>query len=185
VALVKVKPSLKEKTEAVKNLVLLATEAQEICKLILEANGELSPELEKRLDVNSSALLAKVDSYVFIEDHLEAHASLWKRKADACKAIYDRYVKSQEKMRERVKLAMRELNRNELKGDHYRYKLCELKAKLVIDEPDEIPSELKMAVTKFIPDNERIKSLLEDGIDVPGAHLEPVYSLRVYENAEE
>lgn len=181
----KIKPSLKENSEAVKSLVSLASEAQEICKLILESGGEISQELEARLDFNNAALLGKVDNYVFIEDHMEAHAALWKRKADGCKAIYERFVQSQEKLRDRVKIAMRQLEKDELKGNNYRYKLSHLKPKLVITDESKIPSECKMIVTTAVIDKEKIRSLLQDGIDVPGTTLEPVFSLRTYENAED
>lgn len=181
----KVKPSLKEHVEATQSLIELASEAQVICKLILESGGELSPELEQKLDVNTTALLAKVDSYVFIEEHLEANAALWKRKADACKSIHDRYVKAQDRLRDRIKIGMQVLERDELKGKNYRYKLSKLKPKLVISDPVKLPIECKMVVSETVPDKEKIKSLLEDGIEVPGASLEPVYQLRDYENSGE
>lgn len=181
----KTKPSLKENMEATQTLVALASEAQEISKLILDAQGELSPELEKRLDFNSTSLMAKVDSYVFIEEHLEAHAALWKRKAEACKAIYDRYNKTQEKIRDRVKFVMRETDKKELSGNLHRYVLSTLKPKLVLTDPEKLPKECLMHVTTTVPDKDKIKSLLEDGIEVQGAFLEPVFSLRTYENAEE
>jgi hypothetical protein len=167
------------------NLVSLASEAHEISKLVLESDGELTPELEHRLDFNSTSLMAKVDSYVFIERHLEANAAIWKRKAEACKAIESRFVKSQEKLRNRVKVCMQALGEKELKGRNYRYSLSTSKDKLVIVDPKIIPNECKMVVSETVNDKEKIRSLLDAGIQVPGVVLEPVFTLKTYENAEE
>lgn len=181
----KVRPSTLEIMQTNQTLVALAAEAQEISRLILESDGELSTELERRLDLNTTAIAAKVDKYVFIEDELEAKAALWKRRADACKAMHERFVKAQEQLRSRVKAVMLEAGKKELNGAYHRYVLSQLKPKVVIPDESILPNECKMIQTKMVPDKDKIKSLLEDGIEVPGAGLEQVYSLRTYENNEE
>lgn len=166
-------------------LVSLAAEAQEINKLVIENLGELTTELEQRLDMTNSALVEKVDSYVFIEEQMEANAEIWKKRAESCKAIAQRFAKAQSFLRDRVKAVMIELDRKELRGDFHKYSLSQLKPKLVISNEAALPSECKMVETKTVPDKEKIKTLLQDGIDVPGASLESVFSLRTYENVKE
>lgn len=181
----KARIGLKERMGTTQTLVALAAEAQELCRLILENQGEMSPELEKRLEFNTTALMSKVDNYVFIEDHLEMNANYWKDKAEACKAVAARYEHAQEKLRNRIKLVMTEMGRKELLGEHYRYYLAQYKPKVVISQPEKIPSECKMVIQELVPDKDKIKSLLEEGFEVPGASLEPVFALRLAENKEE
>jgi hypothetical protein len=124
--------------------------------------------------------MQKVDSYVFIEEQLEASAAMWKERADKCKGIADRFSKARERLRGRIKFVMDDLGTTELQGDYHRYSLVPLKPKLVITDASQLPADCMMVVTKTVPDNDKIKFMLLAGAEVPGAELEPVHALRTY-----
>jgi hypothetical protein len=168
---------------AVQNsLVALAVEAAEIGRLLMEAGGELTPELETRLDVNTQLLPAKVDAYNYIIDELESQAELWKRRKDASAAIQKRFDSQAERLRNRIKFAMKEMGTTEIAGRQYKFQLRKSAPKLVIDNEAAIPAEFKMIVQTTITDTDRIKSALVDGFEVPGAKLEENGSLYPMQN---
>lgn len=180
----KARLSLKEIVGTKSSLTELAAEAAEISRMILEAGGELTPEIESRLTVNTQSLLAKVDGYNYIIDEMEAQAAIWKRRKEACAAIEKRFSSNVESLWTRIKMAMKELGKTEIKGNLYRFKLSTSAGKLELDE-SKLPAEFKMVVQTTVPDKEKIKAALKDGFAVPGAKLIEDGTLRAYENAEE
>lgn len=166
------------------SLLAIAQEANEITRLIIQSGGELSPELEARLDLNGAKLMAKVDAYVAIEDELAAQEALWKARAQAVAEMAKRFGSNRERLRERVKLAMAQLGTTEVQGEFHRYKLSVLKPKLVIVDEAALPKEFQIIITTHAPDKERILAALNEGFEVPGARLEPVTRLATYEAKE-
>lgn len=161
----------------VNTLAFLAKEANVLSDLLLDSQGELTPELEAWYDAHSQALTRKVDSYVFIEESLDDQVERWKARAEAARTIAKRFESFKDKLRDRVKFAMKEMGVDTLEGDLYRYKLSKRKAKLVIEDPAKIPDSFKLIVTVTEPDKDKIQSALNDGFTVPGARLEPVTAL--------
>jgi hypothetical protein len=180
----KVKPSIQEIVQIPNTLASLAVEAAELSRLLLESQGELSPELEEKLAVNESALLAKVDGYNFIIEEFEAQASIWKRRKDACAAQQKKFENQAERLKSRIKEAIRVMQRTEVAGTYYKFQLRKSAPKLVIDDEAKVPSTCKMIVQTTVVDKEKVKKALADGIEVPGAHIEENGSLFILENAE-
>jgi hypothetical protein len=180
----KAKPSLREVMNTEKNLAEIANEARELERLVMDAGGEITPELESRLNFNLQQLQQKVDSYVHVEEHFDAMEAIWKRKADACAAIAKRFARTRDQLRDRVKFVMGEMQTNEIRGKLYRYKLSSSPGRLVIDSEAALPDSFKMIVTTTVPDKERIKEALKAGFEIPGAHFEGGTTLRTYEVAD-
>lgn len=160
-----------------RNLVALALEAAEIARLLAESEGELSPDLEKRLDINTTQLLEKVDAYKFVMDEFESQASLWKARKQACDAIEKRFASQVDRMKDRIRVAMKEMGETEISGEFYRFQLRKGRPKLVIDDEDKIPPDFKMVVQTTVIDKEKLTAALGDGFDVPGVHQEENGSL--------
>lgn len=174
--------TLNEKLQPAKTLTQLAAEAMMIAQKLMESGGELTPELESALDVNKELLMKKVDGYVAIEDQFEAQAAYWKRKRDACDAIYKSFSGQIDRLRDRVKFVMNEMGVTEIAGVEHRYKLGKSAGKLIIEDESKIPNEFKMIVQTTVVDKEKVKAMMKDGFEVPGAKLEEMGSLRVFEN---
>lgn len=181
----KPKQNLAEMAATQQSLASIAAEAMELSRMLVECGGELTPELEARLDFNSQSLVEKVDAYVAIEDQLEIQAAHWKRKADACAAISKRFGTYIERLRGRVKFVMKEMNVTELKGQDYRYKIRKSPPKLIVTDETKVPADFKMVIQTTVLDKDRIKDALKEGFEIPGAMIEENGALCVFENAGE
>lgn len=158
-------------------LVALASEAVELSRLLMESGGELTPELEKRLEVVAQALPAKVDSYKYVIDEFEAQAALWKRRKDAAAAIQKRFEAQVDSLNERIKFAMKELGTKEVAGNLYKFQLRNSTPRMVIDDENAIPAQFKMIVQTTAIDKDKLKMVLTEGFEVPGAKLEESQAL--------
>ncbi len=163
-------------------LVARAEDQIALWQLIEESGGELTPTVEAWLKEIETGLATKVDSYRnFIEDLQDEGAKL-RRRAQELAGAAQSLERLADSMRDRIKFVMQQLGTDEVKGEFYRFKLSELKPKMVIDDLAKIPLDLLMTVTETVVDKERIRGLLDAGVAVPGARLEPVKSLRDYVN---
>ncbi len=164
-----------------KSLPAIVAEMSLILNQIVEAGGELSPELETAFDNLGSQIQTKADGYAFFMDRLDNEADYWKAKADQLIKVSRSCANLKERLNNSIKLAMRQLDTDEVKGTDMRFKLSKLAPKLVLEE-SALPAEYTMIVQTTKPDKDRIKADLENKVEIPGATLEPVYSLRKYPN---
>lgn len=167
-----------------RNLASLAAEAAQISRMLLDSDGELSPELEALLDVNESQLMEKVDSYRFVIEEMGMHAELWKQRKDACAAQQKKFEGQVERLKDRIKFAMKTMDRAEIVGGFTKFQLRKSKPKLVIDNEAALPADCKMVVQRTVVDTDKVKSALEGGFEVPGARLEENGSLYILENSK-
>lgn len=175
---------LEVKNEQVPNhsdtLYSLVSQSQALERMLVETGGELTPELEAMLDNIDVSMAQKIDGYAFVMEDCEARAAFWKAKAETYSKIAKSHALIQERIKERLKAALIQLGKDEIQGNEIRFKLSKLKPKLVIWNADEIPEELKIVVQTKAPDKDRIAEALSEGFEVPGARMEPVFSLRTY-----
>lgn len=144
--------------------------------------GELTPELESALAVIETNLPEKIDGYHIMMTRLEEEAKYFKEKAAEFSLLANRIQNTQCRLKESIKQAMRDLGEDELKGNDYRFKLTNLKPKLVIDEIH-IDRSYYMQVTKYEIDKKKIEEDLKLGVPVKGAKLEEIKALRLYLNS--
>lgn len=168
-----------------KTLPEIVAEANEIERALVESGGEITPEIEKRLEVTHTLLTDKADRYAFVDERLAMTADFWKRKEETCRTIRKSLEAAQQRLRDRVKAAMIEMGKTEVKGIDSRFVLTKCASRLVIEDEAKLPQDLVIVVTVRQPDKERIKAALAEGFEVPGAVLEGGQALRIYENSEE
>lgn len=161
------------------SLAVLVSDMSVVLSQIVEAGGELTPELESAFDNIGGQLQEKTDSYAFFMDRLENEAEFWKQKADS----YNKVAKSCKALRERlndsIKSAMLVLKTDEIHGGEMRFKLSRAAPRLVIDETA-LPSGYKMQVIETVPDKAKIKAAIEVGQEIAGVKQEDVFTLRKY-----
>lgn len=170
--------------EQKQSLFEIVFQSQVLTQQIIEAGGELSPELEQALEQVDLAITAKVDGYNAVMDRLELEATYWKAKADMYSKIAKAHTAAQDRMKNAIKQAMQAMGKTEVCGDDVKFKLANAQPKLILDEA-KIPKEFKMIVTTHVVDKERIKTALKEGFAVAGAQLEPSVALRAYVNKKE
>lgn len=178
------KNSLVAQEQQKKTLDQIVGEALSITQEIIAAGGELTPELEQKLEFNQLELARKVDGYAFFDERFQAEEAYWSKKAESYKKIAKSFDTLRDRLRGRIKQIMVESGEKEIKGYDARFVLSKSKPKLVIESEASLPAQYKMQVTTTQPDKEQIKKTLEEGWEVEGARLEEVYTLRVYENKE-
>lgn len=148
--------------------------------MLIEANGEITEEIENLLAIKDVQLPQKVDSYSLITDRFEKIEEYYKIKAAEFIAISKAAGKVQDRLKDGLKHAMQEMGINELKGFDYRFKLSATNPKVVIDDETQIEDSYCAFIKK--PESKRIAEDLKLGIPVKGARLEQSYSLRKYLN---
>jgi hypothetical protein len=163
-----------------KSLVALAQESAEIERIIIESDGELTPELEKALTINEINLPDKVEGYHNIIQRVELMSEHYKRQVE----FYARLKKScdnfETALKENIKTAMRITNTSEIAGNSIVYKLTNSNPKLIVFDEKVLPQEYKKEVVETVIDNKKIKDHLVAGLNVDGARLEPTDSLRKF-----
>lgn len=165
-------------SESLEQLVL---SANALTDRIVETGGELTPDLEQALELSERDLAEKVDACAVVLERLDHEAAYWKDKAASYAKIGKACEAARERLRERIKGSLIMLGQQELVGQDVRFRLSPAKARLLIDETN-LSSEWKIQVTTTEPDKERIRAMLDDGLEIPGARLEPGWSLRQYAN---
>lgn len=164
-----------------KSLLAIANEVNSLETLLLESMGEITPEIEKHLSVKETHLPDKVDSYYFIMEKMKANEAFYKAQAEKFTSAARTFKNAQETLKERLKIAMAEMNTDEIKGHAWRFKLSASKPSLVVENEAEIPKEYFVQTIITFLEKDRLLEDLKIG-QVPGAKLEPSSSLRSYVN---
>ena len=146
---------------------------------LIDAGGEISPEIETRLVYFEQSLATKTDSIAYVMDRLEGEAEYWKTKAAEMQKLSKSFANAHERIKDGVKHAMRTMGATEIKGDEQTFTLSDSRKKLVINEPSKVPGwYMREVVSREIVKGD-IEDDLKKGLLVPGCTLEPVYTLRV------
>lgn len=160
-------------------LFALVATANGIENMLLETAGEITPEIEAALAVVDVNLPAKVDSYAFVIDRLEAQEAFWKLKANELYKIASSCKTARERIKDSIKDAISALGADEIRGNEVRFKMANSRPRLVIDE-DALPKEYMMQIIHLEADKKRIEEDLKLGIPVEGATYQETKSLRTY-----
>lgn len=163
-----------------KSLLNLVNEFQELDRLLIESNGELSDELELALSLNQSQLQTKVDKYKLYLEHLKSRSEYFKSIEEEAKQAKKIFENANEAIKERLKFIMINLNVDELSGESYRFKLIDGKDKLVIHDETLISDEYKKEVVSLELDKEKLMKDLQAGLKIDGVDIQVVKSLRTY-----
>lgn len=174
------KKQRREKMSEKKTLSEYVLSAADLEAALIESGGEVTEEIEKLLAEWEENFSEKVDGYAFIMEHFKDAADKWKSKAslmlDAAKACKS----AEERLKERLKWGMREMDVDEVAGETYRFKLSKLKPKVIIDDSEVVPDEFKEKVIEFKIVKDKISDALKAGKNIPGVHSEESISIRRY-----
>ena len=165
-----------------KALQLIVNEVAQLEQMLIESGGEITPEIENMLAVKDVQLPEKIDGYYSIIERFELIQDFYKQKADAMSRLAKAASQVSDRCKDNLKLAMQELNVDELKGQDYRFKLSPSNPSVII--PDESLLDQSYTITKTVTsiDKKRILEDLKLAVKVMGARLEENFSLRKYLN---
>ena len=100
----------------------------------------------------------------------------WKEKAEKYKAIAKGCDNARERLKDNLKFAAGILGTDELKGIDVKFKVSTLKPKMIIESA--LDTKYFVQVITSVPDKEKLRKDLDAGVEVFGAHLEDVRSIR-------
>lgn len=155
-------------------------QSQDLEQAIIEAGGELSPQMAEALIAVDLNLADKVDATDVMFTRLEMAASYWSTKAEQYKRISKGLEGAQKQLKEHVKAVMLASGKTEAAGIDVRFKLQKTRAALVLDESVPLSDGYTKTTVLISPDQEKIRTDLELGVPVAGATLKPSWALRSY-----
>mgnify|MGYP003440004786 CR=1 FL=1 len=162
-----------------KTLITLANEAHELKLKIIEADGEITPDIEQALEVSSQSLAKKTDSYKYIMDDFEKYAEMLKEREDQISRSRKALENCVKRLKENIKHAMVAVDMNQISGDEYVFKLSNSKPSLVITDEKLVPKDFKYQVVSEEIDKDKLKKEIELIGNIEGAELRENKSLRI------
>lgn len=147
---------------------------------LIDAGGELPPEIEELFSEVTIARERKVDNYQAILTRCALVEADFKTRAAQLMAIARGAAAVAERLKDGLKGAMLTLETTELEGATVRFKLSRSQPRLVIFDPPALPSDYSHEVVTQEIDKAKIRADLDAGFVVPGARLEESYALRPY-----
>lgn len=144
-----------------------------------ESGGELTPEVETMLTQLKSELTQKIDAYQFFTQEVLAITESLDARIKELTKLKKGYENAAERVMYGLRDYMLEQGLREIEGGRTKARILWAKDALILD-PETLDPTYVMHVTKTEPDKERIRTDLESGVEVPGAHLRPSPYVRLY-----
>ena len=163
-----------------KSLISLVEQASQIESFLIEAGGELTPDIEKLLEVNGKDLALKVDSYSMILARMKYTAAFYKRRAEIFLDLADASEKVIDRLSNNLEFAMRTLDVKEIEGEDVGFKFVKAPPSVVIEDGEKVPADYQNIKQTITPDKKRIGEDLKNGVPVPGCKLHQGEYLKEY-----
>lgn len=162
-------------------LVELTTDFAQLERKLLEADGEVTPELEQMLDLKYGDVKAKVDAYRQFMKYLEARAEYYADRAKEWEGARKTMRSHQDRMKDTMKFCMRQMEVFDLEGNDWRFHLRPIADKITIDKAV-LPPEYWAEIIVKEPDLEKIRMDMLLGGAITGVTVEKNYALTNYVN---
>lgn len=153
----------------------IASEVKAIYDTVIVNDGEITEEQYEALKQWQAALEVKAENIAHVSAKFDADEEYYRKLEEIVKAKRKSCENARERLRKYLALCMKEANIKNIKkkeGGIYSISLVEGRLKAVIDDMGVLPLNYCTTRVEYDPDNARIKSALEDGREIPGAHLE-------------
>lgn len=167
-----------------RSLVALMKDFNALDELLIESGGELDPVLEQWMQLNEKNISEKVDGYKLFMDHLAAKIDFLKGMEEEIYGTRKALANQIDRMKNTLKFAAAQMQKDELLGERYRFKISESKPKLSIEDADSIPAQFMTETIVFKPDLEALQKAIDAGEVIPGVKLVTTVSLRSYVNSK-
>lgn len=173
------------------SLFALTTEAAQIEDMLWESGGEITPEIEERMNDNAVALRTKTDSYGALIHKFGSTVDMIDAEIKRLTAHKKVAQNAETKLKDRVKYSMEQNGMTKLDGAFTKFSLRKSEKTITDDESILAPyqfvlEEFRQTLPPYItlPDFKVNKTIIKDmikkdGIQIPGAHLEENMSLIV------
>ena len=153
------------------SLYKITQKQQELFDFILEAEGEITPDVEESLKINAENFESKARSYIWMIKKLESENVTISNELERLKHIEKRNDKLIDRLKESMKMAL-EIFGESKKIDTFTLSIKETKSTDIFDA-ELVPEKFKVTetvITTKIPKDE-IKKAIDSGEEVPGAKI--------------
>ena len=156
----------------------ITAELNAILAQLEELGGEITPELEQALAINEEQFVAKAEDYGHAILNLKAMAGAAKAEKERLASLQKFYENAQKRLTDALSNAMQLFGQDKVENATMRLSLRHTTA-TEVDDLDAIPMEFKTTKVEVVADKTAIKKAIQQGEDVPGAHLVENVSLQI------
>ena len=156
----------------------ITAELNAILTQLEELGGEITPELERALAINEENFAAKSEDYGHAILNLKGMAAAAKAEKERLAALQKFYENTCNRLDNALKTAMVATGHDKVETPTMRLSLRHSTA-TEVDDLDAIPDEYKTTKVEVVADKAAIKKAIQQGEDVPGAHLVENVSLQI------
>ena len=156
----------------------ITNEMQQLLRLIEENEGEMTPEIENALAISEDNFAAKSEDYGHAILNLKAMAAAAKAEKDRLATLQRFYENTYNRLDSALKSAMVATGHDKVETPTMRLSLRHTTA-TEVDDLDQLPAEYKTTKVEVVADKTAIKKAIQQGEDVPGAHLVENVSLQI------
>ena len=143
-----------------------------------ELGGEITPEIEQALAINEENFAAKSEDYGHAILNLKGMAAAAKAEKERLAALQKFYENTYNRLDNALKTAMVATGHDKVETPTMRLSLRRTTA-TEVDDLDAVPAEFKTTKVELVADKAAIKKAIQQGEDVPGAHLVENVSLQI------
>lgn len=156
----------------------ITAELNAILAQLEELGGEITPELEQALAINEESFAAKSEDYGHAILNLKGMAAAAKAEKERLAALQKFYENTYNRLDNALKTAMVATGHDKVETPTMRLSLRRTTA-TEVDDLDAVPAEFKTTKVELVADKAAIKKAIQQGDDVPGAHLVENVSLQI------
>lgn len=156
----------------------ITAELNGILAQLEELGGEITPEIEQALAINEEQFVAKAEDYGHAILNLKGMAAAAKAEKERLAGLQKFYENTQKRLADALSTAMQVFGHDKVENATMRLSLRHSTA-TEVDDLDQLPAEYKTTKVEVVADKTAIKKAIQDGIEVPGAHLVENVSLQI------
>lgn len=161
------------------NLYQIENEYRSIAQQLMDAEGELNPELEQSLAINKEQLQLKSQGYAMVIREAEAEINIIESEMKRLMDLQDKRNSLVSKLKERISQAMELYGIEKIETPLLTISFRKSES-VEIDNFDLLPNEYKVVPeAKPRADKKAIKEAIKSGIDVQGAYIQSNKSLQI------
>ncbi len=136
-------------------------------------------ELHRRLNSLAMEFTAKAEAITRLIKNIDAYASAVDEEGKRLQAVKKSAQNRAQWLKHYLQQNMQALEITKLQAGVFRLGIQKNPPRVVVDDPDQIPRDYAEEVTELRIDKNALKSALQAGQNVPGAHIEQGESLRI------
>jgi len=124
----------------------ISNEYLELCQELIETEGELSPELEQKMEINETNKKTKFENYAKLIRHLEGNIEIRNKEAERLGALNQTDEKLIENLKNRLKYTMELYKEDKFDTPLFKFSLRHSESVEIVNG-DLIPEQFKTVVT--------------------------------------